>query len=448
MMKRLTTALVALAFAAGACTAATTASAPPAINPSASHAPVTLTIWSFFTDRQLESFNQILDDFHQRYPWITLQSVPGKDVNDNNDIKRAITSGSVPDVVVSPFPQDVARFCATGGWQDLNPYIKQEHIDISSIIPASALSYSGYQGNQCSLPMLSDAYGLYYNVDMLQKAGYTSPPTTISQFTDMAKKLTQFNPDGSIRVAGFVPLLEGFYENQAINFGQAYGAKWYDSRGTKSALASDPRWAEMLRWQKSLVDWYGYDKLQKFYAALGGPDSEWSAEQGFETGKIAMTMDGEWRVAFIQSDEATINYGTAPFPAADDASQMYGSGQIGGNTIGIPKGAKNPAEAWLLIKYLALDTFAELDLANLLKNVPTTFDALKDPGLNSDPHFSTFMKIYANANSAYKQQTPIGDTDQTLFKNFINKWQAGGVADLAAGLLQVAKQIDDQNALG
>ena len=43
---------------------------------------------------------------------------------------------------------------------------------------------------------------------------------------------------------------------------------------------------------------------------------------------------------------------------------------------------------------------------------------------------------------------PLGDTDQTLFKNFINKWQAGGVSDLIAGLQQVAKQIDDQNALG
>ena len=446
-MRRLTIGLAALGLIVGACTASTSTTVPT-INPSASHAPVTITLWSFFTERELKSFNQIIDDFHQKYSWITINSVGAKDVDDNSDIKRAINSGLVPDVVVSPFPQDVARFCATGGWQDLNPSIKQDHIAINTIIPPSALSYSGYKARQCSLPMLSDAYGLYYNVAMLQKAGYTSPPTTISQFTDMAKKLTEFNPDGSIKVAGFVPLLEGFYENAAINFGHAFGAQWYDASGTKSALGTDPRWAQMLQWQKSLVDWYGYDKLQRFYASLGGPDSEWSASQGFETGKIAMTMDGEWRVAFIADDKAKIDYGTAPFPAADSAPQIYGSGQIGGNTVGLPKGSQHPAEGWLLLKWLATDTQAQLQLANLLKNVPTTLDALKDPQLANDPHFDTFMKIFANPQSAYKQQTPIGDTDQTLFKDFINKWQAGKVSDLAAGLQQVAKQIDDQNALG
>ncbi len=51
----------------------------------------------------------------------------------------------------------------------------------------------------------------------------------------------------------------------------------------------------MLQWQKSFVDAIGYDKLQKFSAKLGGGDSEWSAAHGFETGKIAMMIDGEWR---------------------------------------------------------------------------------------------------------------------------------------------------------
>jgi multiple sugar transport system substrate-binding protein len=446
-MRRVVVGLASLAVLAAACTAGGTSSKVATVNPSISHAPVTLDLWTFFTAREFKESRSVVQAFEGKYPWITVNYTGGKDVDDNNNIKQAINSGTPPDVVISPFPQDVGRFCSTGGWIDLNPYIKQEHLDPASIIPRSALSYTSYQGVQCALPMLSDAYGLYYNIDMLNRAGYTEPPKTLSQLAETAKKLTQFNDDGSIKVAGWVPLLENFYENQAISFGHAYGAQWYDSSG-KAALASDSRWAKMLAWQKSLVDWYGYDKLLKFFAQLGGPDSEWSTAQGFEQGKIAMNTDGEWRVAFIDADKANINYGTAPFPTADDETQLYGSGQIGGNTVGIPKGAKHPAEAWLLLKYLATDTDALVSLANLLKNVPTTYAALKNPTLTNDPHFKTFLDIFANPNSAYKPLTVVGDADQSLFANFIGRWQAGKVSDLESGLQQVAKQIDEQASLG
>ena len=46
------------------------------------------------------------------------------------------------------------------------------------------------------------------------------------------------------------------------------GAKWLNADG-KSAIGADPAWQELLNWQKDLVDWYGYDKLEKFRAGLG-----------------------------------------------------------------------------------------------------------------------------------------------------------------------------------
>jgi len=225
------------------------------------------------------------------------------------------------------------------------------------------------------------------------------------------------------------------------------GATWYDTSG-KSSLASDPTWASLLEWQKSFVDAIGYDKLTKWFASIGGANSEFSPEQAFETGKLAMNIDGEWRVAFIKADGAKINYATAPFPVADDNASAYGLGQIGGTIIGIPKGATHAAEAWLTVKYLALDTAAEVKLATGLGNVPTTFDALKDPTLASDPNFKTFLDIFANPNSGYKEITPIGTADADLLATFLQRYMAGSVSDLQGGLAGVAKQIDDQSQLG
>ena len=76
-------------------------------------------------------------------------------------------------------------------------------------------------------------------------------------------------------------------------------------------LSKDPRWAAMLKWQKALVDWYGYDKLRKFTAASA---DEFGASNDFEIGRVAMQYDGEWRTAFIKAEhpELHVHDGAVP----------------------------------------------------------------------------------------------------------------------------------------
>jgi multiple sugar transport system substrate-binding protein len=303
--------------------------------------------------------------------------------------------------------------------------------------------YTEYQGKRCAMPMLSDTYGLYYNKTLLAKAGYTQPPRTMSELATMAKKLTQRNPDGSIKVAGFDPTI-GFYENAPAHFAPSYGAKWLDSDG-KSAIGTDPTWPSWLTWEKDLESWYGVKNLTKFNAAAG---QEFSAGNDFETGKIAMMIDGEYRNAFIQSDHPELKYATAPFPTADDKTSLYGAGYVTGNIIGISKGAKNPGAAWELLKYLTTSTDAEVKLGNGIQNVPTTLAALDSPDLKADPDFKTFLNIFSNPNSATTPASPDSAGYQDTFQDFAIKYQQGQVADLTSGLKGVDKQIDDALALG
>ena len=55
----------------------------------------------------------------------------------------------------------------------------------------------------------------------------------------------------------------------------------------------------------------------------------------------AMLLDGEYRQAFIQAEHPELQFGTAPFPVADDKTDAYGAGYITGNVMGIGKGSKN-----------------------------------------------------------------------------------------------------------
>ena len=125
------------------------------------------------------------------------------------------------------------------------------------------------------------------------------------ELTAMAKDLTEFNADGSIKVAGFVPWFGNYYVNgDPLNHSIAWDADWYNDDGT-AAMGSDPDWAEMFRWQKDLVDWYGVDKLKKFVAGQG---DEWGeSSQDFQNGRIAMAIDGEWRTAFIANGTPGLN---------------------------------------------------------------------------------------------------------------------------------------------
>jgi multiple sugar transport system substrate-binding protein len=409
---------------------------PP--SPSPSHRPVTVRVWTFFFEgRELKDFRRVLRVVDTRLPSIHVVVSGGESYT---DIEAAINGGSPPDVVMDALPDTSAAYCSTGAWINLDPLARADNIDLSSVIVPAALAYASYEGVQCALPMLTDAWGLYYNTRLFRAAGIASPPRTYSELVADAKKLTTTNPDGSLRVVGFDPL-NGFSENFAIDYGLYSDAPWYDPSG-RSALASDPRWTALLRWQKSFVDWYGYERLSNWYSGFGGGPSGDASASAFETGSVAMMLGGEWRVAFIAADHSTVHYATAPFPVADDLAAEYGKGQVGGTIIGIPSGVSQVAAAWAVVKLLALDTRVQERLAELLRNIPTTFAALKDPALHTDPHFAPFLKIFANSHSAYRQITPLGWTDTNLLFKFITKYLAGDASNLRAGLRRVANKID------
>jgi multiple sugar transport system substrate-binding protein len=399
--------------------------------------PVTLTVWSGFSERELKIWNSVLDGFHRLHPAVKIKSVGAVD---NNKIVAAIRGGNPPDVALSFETDKTGAFCSSGGWLDLTSYIQRDHVNVGQFPPA-VQNYTRYQEKRCALPDLADVYGLYYNKAMFQRAGIGSPPKTFSELAADAKKLTQRNPDGSIKVAGYIPF-EGFYENAAAHEGPLFGAQWTDAAG-KSTLATSRGWASWLQWDKQLIDWYGYDKLRRFVAGTG---QEFSASNAFESGKVAMILDGEYRTAFVKAEHPSLDYGTAPMPVDDSQPQLYGGGYIVGNTLGIPKGAGHTAAAWELIKYLATNTQALTKLAEGLGNVPTTPASSKATNLNADPHFQPFLKIFTDPHTATNPIVASGDADQLLFHAFIEKWEAGKVGNLQSGLQGVDKQIDAQLA--
>ncbi len=437
MNTRLPHALFALATAALLATACTPAPKETKIADPGTQVSGSVELWHFFTEREAAAIGTVVKDFEATHPNIKVTVKSGQD---DSKVTQAIGAGNGPDIGLSYSTDIVGKFCSSGAWVDLTPYIKRDNVDLSQL-NATTRSYTEFGGKRCAMPFLADAYGIFYNKDMFAKAGIAGPPKTLDELTEDAKKLTVKNPDGSLKTVGFLPLFD-FYENAAAHLAPAVGAKWLTPDG-KSAIAADPTWKTLLTWQKNLVDWYGYANLQKFRAGLG---DEFSADNAFQKGQVAINVDAEYRLAFLKDQSPNLKYGVAPLPTADPS--RYGGGYITGNIMGISKNAKNPEAAWELIKYLTTDDAAITKLSGLLKNVPTTAKSLADPSISADPDFKTFVDIFANPNSSTTPPSASGPAYQETFGTFLTNWQAGKVKNLDTGIVDTDKQVTSVMTLG
>ncbi len=426
-------ALAASLLGAAALTAACVPNPPrETIAPPGTVASGTIEFWHFFSDREADAIQQAVNRFEAKFPQVKVVVKAGQD---DDKTTQAIGAGQGPDVALSGTTDNVGKFCSTGAWRDLTPYLQRDHVELSDI-PPLVQQYTAYGDRRCAMPLLADAYGLYYNKKLFAAAGISQPPKTFSELTADAEKLTQRNADGSFKTVGFDPL-SGFYENSIGHFAAMAGARWFDSDG-RSILGSDPSWRELLTWQKQLIDFYGYANMTKFQSGFG---DEFSADNAFEKGQVAMNMDGEWRIASIADDQpADLDWGVAPLPVADNRPDLYGSGFVIGNVIGISRNSKNAEAAWQFVKYLTTTTSVVVKLANDIKNVPTLNSALKSPDLSTDSSFKVFLDIFGNSKSATSPLSGNGTAYQDTAQDFVNDWQAGKVKNLGSGL----RGLDDR----
>ncbi|MGA5196048.1 ABC transporter substrate-binding protein [Streptomyces exfoliatus] len=400
-------------------------------------AETTITFWhGWSAPAEVKAIKDNVARFEKAHPNIKVKVVG--DINDDK-LGQALRAGGSngPDVVSSFTTSNVGKFCASGALADLKPFIEKSKLDLDKTFPKVLQEYTQFEGKRCTLPLLSDAYGLYYNKDAFEKAGIKAPPKTWSEFTEVAKKLTKSKGD-SYEQLGFMPNYLG-YETVVEHYMSQWDHTYFDADG-KSNVAKDPAFAEMMTYQKSLVDALGgFKKLDKYRTTFG---DEWGAKHPFHTGQVAMQLDGEWRLNFLEEAKVGFEVGVAPMPVADDEVAEYGKGYLSGTIMGIAPQSKKQNAAWELIKYMTTDTDAVVSFANDIGNVPSTLEALKSPNLKFDDRFKTFLAIAQHPESTTMAGAVNGATYQETLSDLAHKYEKGQVTDLKKSLADTAAQID------
>ena len=148
-------------FAAGAAALLTAACTPAAkedkkIADPGTQVSGTVELWHFFTEREANAIDSVVKDFQSTHPNITVTVKSGQD---DSKVTQAIGAGKGPDVGLSYSTDIVGKFCSSGAWVDLTPYLQRDKVDLNKL-NVTTRQYTEFEGKRCAMPFLADAYGL------------------------------------------------------------------------------------------------------------------------------------------------------------------------------------------------------------------------------------------------------------------------------------------------
>ncbi|MGJ8720371.1 MAG: ABC transporter substrate-binding protein [Salinibacterium amurskyense] len=287
---------------------------------------------------QPANMEQINAAFEAAHPDIDVQFefVPANDAY-LQKVQPEFLAGNAPDVVMTDVTK-IPDWSRAGYLMDLS-----DQSWVANVDPA-ALPSIEVGGTVYAQPMESIAEGVYVNLDLLEQAGISEPPTSWPQFQKDLKTL---------EAAGIDPIA---LPNKAGDTGQM------SLNGVASTLIyqQNPQWdADFLDGDASFTEWgdavdqlmYLQDEGYVDYKESLGVD-EWS--QGltdFASGKYAFWFQGAWNLDAVQEAGAT-NIAFMPWPASqnDDESSV---GIISGTSWSINADAEQPDAAKTYLDFWA-----------------------------------------------------------------------------------------------
>jgi hypothetical protein len=139
-----------------------------------------------------------------------------------------------------------------------------------------------------------------------------------------------------------------------------------------------------------------------------------------------------------------VNFGISGLPMDDRLKDHYGSAPVGGALMGISKGSKNFADAWLVMKALATDPQLAIDLSNLTGSIPTLVSLQNSSKITFPAFYDNVYSITKNKYSGWHALRNTGaHREETEMNNFMAAWQAGSVGNLNSGLAGVSATVND-----
>jgi multiple sugar transport system substrate-binding protein len=290
---------------------------------------------------------------------ISREAVPGATLIQK--VLQQASSKTLPDLLMLDNP-DLQQIAQTGALAPLDTFGINADGFAKGVVDASS-----YQGKLYGLQPITNTIGLFYNKDVLAKAGVT-PPKTWDELKVAAKKLTSGSQYG---LAFSAPAnYEGTWQFLPFMWSNGGDEKNIATPQTEQALQL---WVDLMSAgsvSKSALNWTQADVNDQFKA-----------------GKAAMMVNGPWQFPVLDADKS-LHYAVAQIPAPAAGKSIVAP--LGGETWTVPQtGNKDKqAKAAKVVSCLNSDE-NQLSLAQQNQTIPTK-TALLAKFSSSNPNMKGF----------------------------------------------------------
>jgi multiple sugar transport system substrate-binding protein len=366
--------------------------------------------WTSHTPPDSLALTNIVNAFNTANPDICVKMtiVPGAET-DVAKLLTAIRGGVAPDVYMADrftVPQRAAEGVLAELPDDIAG-MKDQYLPF-------AWAETQYQGKTYALPFDTDARALWYNKDLIQAAGedpaqldISKGPLTIDAVTKIADKISKKDASGNYDVMGWVPAgpHEGgtsgaFDQGWHYTWGFVFGGNFADLSACK-VTPTDPGvvagYQFMYDWQKA------HDPAAVArWVSTNLPPNPPAAQHPFWTGKLGMTISGDWRIAEAAKYAPGGNYGFTfiPVPKAGDKSATW----AGGWSMALIPDSKAKDQAIKFMKYIAGPDGQKV-YTKESTHLPTLNALLSDASL-FDPQHKQFLDLLPTAKN--RPPLPVG----------------------------------------
>ncbi|MBD2438202.1 ABC transporter substrate-binding protein [Nostoc sp. FACHB-110] len=292
----------------------------------ANAATIKLSGWAGSQVEQ-QLLTKVLQDFEAQHPNI---KVKYEVISDQymDVIKTRLVGDAAPDVfyldaLEAPF------LMSQNVLEPLDNYIQPE-FNIEDF-EVTLLDSFKYQNHIYGLPKDYSTLALFYNTQSFVAAGLNTPPSTWSELRFYSQKLTS-----KLNKYGFGEILE--LPRQAYKI-QAFGGRIIDENGY-ATFASE----SSLPGLQLVIDQYQKDKSSAQKSDVGTN----SGSEMFGQGKVAMVIEGNWAIPYLQETFPQLQFATAELPTINNqkGTMVFTVAYV------MNKQSQHKAEAWELISYL------------------------------------------------------------------------------------------------
>ena len=353
-------ALVGLPLALSACGSSTAASSTESVTE--------ISVMDYYNNEPDKSFigDALTKCGTQLGVTVQRETVPGKSLI--SKVLQQSSSKTLPDVLMLDNP-DLQQIAATGALAPLADFnVSTENF------AEGVLSAGTYKDKVYGLAPTVNTIALFYNKDILAKAGVT-PPTTWDELKDASAKLTAGDQYGLAFNAN--PTYEGTWQFLPVMWSNGGDEKKIDTKETEQALQL---WTDLVKSgsvSSSALNWTQADVKDQFLA-----------------GKAAMMVNGPWQIPALDK-QPTLQYGVVKIPVREAGQTSVAP--LGGEVWTVPQTGNKARQAKAAEMVACLNSDEnQLAMATARNTIPSK-TTLSEKFASDNPKLATFTELIKTA---------------------------------------------------